>query len=96
MKARVYVTYRNGILDPQGNAVARSLAALGFGEVRDVRIGKLIEIDLRTTDRAEAERRLEEMCRRLLANPVIEDYRYEVLDASDVSPSAAHPVQPGP
>ena len=96
MKARVYVTYRNGILDPQGNAVARLLAALGFGEVRDVRIGKLIEIDLRTTDRAEAERRLDEMCRRLLANPVIEDYRYEVLDASDVSPAAAHPVQPGP
>jgi phosphoribosylformylglycinamidine synthase len=92
----VYVTYRNGILDPQGNAVARSLAALGFGEVRDVRIGKLIEIDLRTTDRAEAERRLDEMCRRLLANPVIEDDRYEVLDASDVSPAAAHPVQPGP
>lgn len=96
MKARVYVTYRNGILDPQGNAVARSLAALGFGEVRDVRIGKLIEIDLRTTDRAEAERRLDEMCRRLLANPVIEDYRYEVLDASALSPAAAHPVQPGP
>jgi phosphoribosylformylglycinamidine synthase len=64
--------------------------------VRDVRIGKLIEIDLRTADRAEAERRLDEMCRRLLANPVIEDYRYEVLDASDVSPAAAHPVQPGP
>ena len=96
MKARVYVTYRNGILDPQGNAVARSLAALGFGEVRDVRIGKLIEIDLRTTDRAEAERRLDDMCRRLLSNPVIEDYRYEGLDASDVSPAAAHPVQPGP
>ena len=96
MKARVYVTYRNGILDPQGNAVTRSLAALGFGEVRDVRIGKLIEIDLRTADRAEAERRLDEMCGRLLANPVIEDYRYEVLDASDVSPAAAHPVQPGP
>ena len=96
MKARVYVTYRNGILDPQGNTVARSLAALGFGEVRDVRIGKLIEIDLRTTDRAEAERRLDEMCRRLLANPVIEDYRYEVLDAADVSLAAAHPVQPGP
>ena len=96
MKARVYVTYRNGILDPQGNAVARSLAALGFGEVCDVRIGKLIEIDLRTTDRADAERQLDEMCRRLLANPVIEDYRYEVLDASDVSPAVAHPVQPRP
>lgn len=85
MKARVYVTYRRGILDPQGNAVARSLAGLGFDDVSDVRIGKLIDIDLTTTDRSVAERRLDEMCRRLLANPVIEDYRYEVLDGADTA-----------
>jgi len=80
VKARVYITYRQGILDPQGNAVTHSLAALGFRDVRDVRIGKYIEIDLDAADRASASRRLDEMCRRLLANPVIEDYRYEVVD----------------
>lgn len=93
MKARVYVTYRRGILDPQGNAVARSLAALGFGEVRGVRIGKLIDLELDTTDRALAERRLDEMCQRLLANPVIEDYRYEVLDGA---PTAERHTHQGP
>jgi len=96
MKARVYVTYRIGILDPQGKAVGRSLAALGFNEVHDVRIGKYIEIDLDATDRASAERRLEDMCRRLLANPVIEDYRYDVLDVSDASRPVGHRTQPGP
>jgi phosphoribosylformylglycinamidine synthase len=96
VKARVYVTYRHGILDPQGNAVSRSLVALGFDGVRDVRIGKLIEMDLGTADRASAERQLEDMCRRLLANPVIEDYRYEVLDASESAATVAQPVQPGP
>jgi phosphoribosylformylglycinamidine synthase len=79
------VTYRRGILDPQGDAVARSLAGLGFDDVSGVRIGKLIDIELRTADRAVAERRIEDMCRRLLANPVIEDYRYEVLDGAETS-----------
>lgn len=92
MKARVYVTYRRGILDPQGDAVARSLAGLGFDDVSGVRIGKLIDIELRTTDRLVAERRVEDMCRRLLANPVIEDYRYEVLDGADTS---QHPTPQG-
>lgn len=94
MKARVYVTYRTGILDPQGNAVARSLVALGFDDVAEVRTGKLIDIELRATDRASVERRVEEMCRRLLVNPIIEDYRYEILDGS--SAATAQAVQPGP
>jgi phosphoribosylformylglycinamidine synthase len=91
VKARVYVTYRRGILDPQGNAVARSLTALGFDEVDDVRVGKLIDIELRTTDRASAERTLDEMCRRLLANPVIEEYRYQVLDGAEASERVVPP-----
>ncbi len=91
MKARVFVTYRRGILDPQGNAVARSLNALGFDEVNDVRVGKLIDIELRTTDRASAERTLDEMCRRLLANPVIEEYRYQVLDGAEAAERVAPP-----
>ncbi|MEO5656155.1 MAG: phosphoribosylformylglycinamidine synthase subunit PurS [Nitrospiria bacterium] len=95
MKARVYVTYRTGILDPQGNAVARSLAALGFDDVTDVRIGKLIEIDLCVEDRTSAVRRLDEMCRRLLANPVIEEYRCEIVEGSAAA-TAAQSVPPGP
>ena len=93
MKARVYVTYRRGILDPQGNAVARSLATLGFHEVSDVRVGKLIDIELQAVDRASAERMLDEMCRRLLANPVIEEYRYEVLDGAEAAERRA-PTRP--
>ena len=96
MRARVYVTYRTGILDPQGKAVARSLAALGFNEVHEVRIGKYIEIEIDATDRASAERRLDDMCRRLLANPVIEDYRFDVLDVSNIPQTVGPHTQPGP
>jgi phosphoribosylformylglycinamidine synthase len=80
-------------LDPQGNAVARSLTELGFSDVDEVRIGKLIDLDLRTTDRASAERMLDDMCRRLLANPVIEDYRYQVLDGAEAAERHA-PTRP--
>ena len=79
MQARVYVTLKRGVLDPQGKAVARSLKAMGYEETEDVRLGKYIEITLGETDPARARTRLEEMCRRLLANTVIEDYRVEIL-----------------
>jgi len=78
MNARVYVTLKPGVLDPQGKAVARSLAGLGYGEVGEVRIGKMLELKLDATDAAAARARLEEMCQRLLANTVIEDYRIEL------------------
>ena len=74
MKARVLVRPKAGILDPQGAAVERALPALGFEGVREVRVGRLIELDVADPSR------LEEMCQRLLANPLIEDY--EVLVAS--------------
>lgn len=80
MHARVYVTLKRGVLDPQGKAVARSLEALGFDEVKDVRLGKLIEIKLAETSPERARERLEQMCERLLANTVIEDYRIESLE----------------
>ncbi len=74
MKVRVYVTLKKGVLDPQGQAVQKTLVRTGFEEVADVRIGKYIEVELPgEPDRA----RLEEMCRRLLANTVIEDFRVE-------------------
>lgn len=79
MNARVYVTLKNGVLDPQGKAVARSLGGLGYSEVADVRIGKMMEIALDGSDPEKARARLDEMCRRLLANTVIEDYKIEIL-----------------
>jgi phosphoribosylformylglycinamidine synthase len=74
MKTRVYVTLKNGVLDPQGKAIHHALEGLGFAGVNDVRAGKLIELDL---DPGVSAAQVEEMCRRLLANTVIENYRIE-------------------
>jgi len=82
VKAKIYVTLKREVLDPQGDAVRRALRSLDLGGVEDVRVGKLIELELETDDRAEAERQLEQMCQRLLANPVMEDYRFELERAS--------------
>lgn len=79
MKARVHVTLKNGVLDPQGAAVAHSLGALGFEGVNDVRQGKVIELDLAETDKAAAEASVRQMCEKLLANTVIENYSVEIL-----------------
>ena len=78
MKARVRVTLKPGVLDPQGKAIGNALASLGFTGVGEVRQGKLIEIDLGDTDPADARARVEAMCQELLANPVIEDYAIEL------------------
>ena len=78
MKAKIYITLKNGILDPQGQAIQQSLATLGFSSVEDVRMGKLLEVDLHETDREKAEATVKSMCQKLLANPVIEDFRYEL------------------
>ncbi|MEB2285485.1 MAG: phosphoribosylformylglycinamidine synthase [Polyangiaceae bacterium UTPRO1] len=76
--ARVYVTPKTGVLDPQGKAVQHSLHALGYPEVEDVRIGKYLELRLVDVSRESAEVRLQKMCEQLLANRVIEDYRFEI------------------
>ncbi len=77
-KMRVYVTLKRGVLDPQGSAVGRALHTMGYDEVEDIRLGKYIEVTLKDgLNEAEAKRRLDEMCRKLLANTVIEDYRFE-------------------
>ncbi|MBW5445688.1 phosphoribosylformylglycinamidine synthase subunit PurS [Cohnella sp. CFH 77786] len=78
MKAKVYVTIKENVLDPQGNAVQGALHSLGFGEVSKVRIGKFMEVELATSDRAQAEQQLKSMCEKLLANTVVEDYRFEL------------------
>lgn len=80
-KATVYVTLKESVLDPQGSAVKGSLHSLGFDEVSDVRIGKYMEVELNVDSRQAAEERLTEMCEKLLANTVIEDYRFEMVEA---------------
>ena len=74
MKTRVYITLKNGVLDPQGKAIHHALEGLGFTGVNDVRAGKLIELDL---EESVGEDEIENMCRQLLANTVIENYRIE-------------------
>ena len=78
MKARVTVMLKQGVLDPQGEAIRHALGTLGFEGVNAVRQGKLIELDLAETDRAAAEASLREMCEKLLANTVIESYRIDL------------------
>jgi phosphoribosylformylglycinamidine synthase len=82
--ARVFVMPKTAILDPQGKAVAASLHSLGYDEVGDARLGKLIELKIEGSDAASARTRVDEMCRRLLANEIIEDYRFEVHSAERV------------
>lgn len=78
MKARVTVMLKDGVLDPQGEAVRHALGALGFAGVNGVRQGKLIELDLAQADPAAAEAEVRAMCEKLLANTVIESYRIEI------------------
>jgi phosphoribosylformylglycinamidine synthase len=78
VKARVHISLKPGVLDPQGKAIGNALHALGFSGVDEVRQGKLIEMDLAETDPAAARSQVEEMCRQLLANPVIENYAIEI------------------
>ena len=78
MKATVIVMLKNGVLDPQGEAVRRALGSLGFEGVEGVRQGKVIELDLASLDRASAETQVRAMCEKLLANTVIESYRIEI------------------
>ena len=80
MKAKVHVTLKNGVLDPQGKAVQHALAGLGFEGVEEVRQGKFIELELSETDPAKAEAQAEEMCKKLLANTVIENYAVEIVE----------------
>ena len=78
MKVRVHVSLKPGVLDPQGKAIGNALKTLGFTGVGEVRQGKLIELELTDTDPAAARARVAEMCRQLLANPVIENYTIEI------------------
>ena len=80
MKAIIHIGLKTGVLDPQGRTIARSLAHLGFKSVMAARQGKTIELDLEDGDKSAAETQVKDMCEKLLANTVIEDYRFEILD----------------
>jgi phosphoribosylformylglycinamidine synthase PurS subunit len=78
MRVKIFVSLKQGVLDPQGKAIERSLHTLGYNEVSEVRAGKYFELELDATSRHAAEVRIGEICDKLLANPVIEDYRLEI------------------
>ena len=78
VNAKVFVTLKKGVLDPQGKAVGEALASMGYSEVKGLRIGKFIEVELDTSSKEDAGKRLKEMCEKLLANTVVEDYRVEI------------------
>ncbi|CBK41140.1 Phosphoribosylformylglycinamidine synthase, PurS subunit (FGAM component) [Nitrospira defluvii] len=78
MKAKIHVTLKQGILDPQGKAIEHALDSLGFKTAGNVRVGKYMEVDVNEADRAKADAQVKQMCEKLLANTVIEDYRYEL------------------
>ncbi|SMB91597.1 phosphoribosylformylglycinamidine synthase [Desulfonispora thiosulfatigenes DSM 11270] len=79
-KALIHITLKESILDPQGSAVKKGLESLGFSDVTDVRVGKYLEISLEASGKSEAENKVLEMCKKLLANPVIENYEYELVE----------------
>lgn len=79
MQARIKITLKHGVLDPQGKAIENALASLGFGGVNEVRQGKYIEVDLAEQDEAQARAQVDKICKDLLANTVIENYAYELV-----------------
>ena len=78
MKISVHITLKNGVLDPQGKAISNALGSLGFSGINEVRQGKFIELDITENDPEKAKSLAEDMCRKLLANTVIEDYRIDL------------------
>lgn len=81
LKAEIYISLKKTIADPQGLAIKHALESLGYKETKDVRTGKLINLRLNINNQETAKKRLNEMCRKLLANPIIEDYRFQIKEA---------------
>lgn len=79
MKAKIHVTLKQGILDPQGKAIEHALDSLGFKNTANVRVGKYMELELKETDKAKADAEVKQMCEKLLANTIVEEYRYELV-----------------
>lgn len=81
MKARVHIFYKDSVFDAQGNTIAHSLKTNGFAKVTQVRVGKVIDIDVNTASKEEAKKDVQKMCEKLLANPVIESFKYELMES---------------
>ncbi len=80
MQVKIFVTLKNGLVDPQGITIKGALESLGYEGIRNVRLGKYVQMELNSRSREEAEKDIKEMCDKLLANPVIENYRYEISE----------------
>ena len=80
MKAKIHITLKSGVLDPQGKAISGALNHLGFEGINEVRQGKYIEVDLAGTDQKKAQEEIDSMCKKLLANTVVENYSFELLE----------------
>jgi len=81
LRAKIFVTLKDGVVDPQGITIKGALESLGYEGIASVRLGKYIQMELNAKDKKEAEKSIEEMCQKLLANPVIENYRYEISES---------------
>jgi len=81
LEAKVYITLKKTVADPQGITIKHALESLGHKEVGQVRIGKFVTLKLKSKSKKNAEKQLNEMCKKLLANPIIEDYRFEIIEA---------------
>jgi phosphoribosylformylglycinamidine synthase subunit PurS len=80
VKARVFIFYKDSVFDPQGNTLAQSLRRVGFPRVKEVRVGKVIDVQMDSSSSDEARRDLQKMCEKLLANPVIESFQYQLIE----------------
>jgi phosphoribosylformylglycinamidine synthase len=80
MKARIHVFYKDGVFDPQGNTVEESLKKMGFSRIKNLRIGRVIDLEVDYPSKEEAKREVTKMCEKLLANPVIESFKHEIID----------------
>jgi phosphoribosylformylglycinamidine synthase subunit PurS len=80
LEAEIYITLKKTVLDPQGLVIKHALDSLGYSDVKEVRIGKLIKVSLGSDDKKEAMLEAEEICRKLLANPIIEDYKVSIKE----------------
>ncbi|MBM4304063.1 MAG: phosphoribosylformylglycinamidine synthase subunit PurS [Deltaproteobacteria bacterium] len=80
MKARIHVFYKDGVFDPQGNTVEESLKKMGFSRIKNLRIGRVIDLEIDYPSKEEAKREVTKMCEKLLANPVIESFKHEIME----------------
>ncbi len=80
LKAEIYITLKDTVSDPQGLTIKHALESLGYKDIEDLRIGKLVILKLNYKDKQEAEKKIDEMCKKLLANPIIEEYRFNIKE----------------